>query len=88
MKEDVFALAEGDVVLQWPESLSQESFKDLKAWADIVLRKIEREISVEKLLHEPVLGAMATEYSEDEEGRAAQERDQEREDQLMRDDRE
>ena len=68
MREDVFALAEGDVVLQWPELLSQESYKDLKAWADIVLRRIEREIAVEKPLQEPMLGAMATEYSEDEEG--------------------
>ena len=88
MKEDVFALTEGDVVLQWPELLSQESFEDLKAWADIVLRKIERQVTVNKLLHGPVLGPMATEYSEDEEGRAAQERDQERDEQLTRDDRE
>ena len=88
MKEDVFALTEGDVVLQWPELLSQESFEDLKAWADIVLRKIERHVTVNKLLHGPVLGAMATEYSEDEEGRAVQERDQERDEQLTRDDRE
>ena len=68
MKEDVFSLTEGDVVLQWPELLSQESFEDLKAWADIVLRKIEREIALKKLMHEPVLDAMATEDSEDEEG--------------------
>ena len=89
MKEDVFALTEGDVVLQWPELLSQESFEDLKAWADIVLRKIERQVNVNNVMHRPVLGAMATEYSEDEEGRAAQERDQERdEEQLTRDDRE
>lgn len=85
MKEDVFALTEGDVVLQWPEMLSQESFEDLKAWADIVLRKIEREIAVNKLLHEPVLGAMATKYTDDEEGRAAEARDREREEQWTSD---
>ena len=84
MKEDVFSLTEGDVVLQWPELLSQESFEDLKSWADIVLRKIERQITLNKLLHGPVLGAMATEYSDDEEGRAAEVRDHEREEQLRR----
>ena len=75
MKEDVFSLTEGDVVLQWPELLSQESFEDLKVWAGIVLRKIEREIALKKVTHEPVLGAMATEYTEDEEGRKAEGRD-------------
>ena len=88
MKEDVFALTEGDVVLQWPELLSQESVADLKAWAGVVLNKIERQATVNKLMHRTVLDAMATEYSESEEGRAAQERDQERDEQLTRDDRE
>lgn len=79
MKEDVFALTEGDVVLQWPEMLSQESFEDLKAWAEIVLRKIEREVAANKVLHEPMVGAMATEYSDDDEDRAAEARERERE---------
>lgn len=81
MKEDVFALTEGDVVLQWPELLSRESFDDLKAWADIVLRKIERRVAMNELLTTPVHEAGATEYTDDEEGRAARARDQEREEQ-------
>ena len=82
MKEDVFALTEGDVVLQWPELLSRESFDDLKEWAEIVLRKIERRVAMNELLTTPVHGAGDTEYSNDEEGRAAEKRDQEREEQL------
>ena len=85
MKEDVFALTEGDVVLQWPELLSQESFEDLKAWADIVLRKIERRVAVNELTTMPVRKAGATEYSADEEGRAAAARDQDREEQWSDD---
>ena len=43
MKEDVFTLAEGDAVLQWPAPISPESYTDLKDWLDIMLRKIERQ---------------------------------------------
>lgn len=44
MKEDVFTLDEGDVVFQWPERLSKESFQDLESWMEIQLRKIKRRI--------------------------------------------
>ena len=44
MKEDVFSLSEGDVVLQWPEGLSQESYEDVEAWTKLILRKIKRSI--------------------------------------------
>ena len=43
MKEDVFTLNEGDAVLQWPATLSSESYDDLKAWLGLMLRKIERQ---------------------------------------------
>jgi hypothetical protein len=43
MKEDVFTLREGDVVMQWPERLSSDSFADLETWATLMLRKIKRE---------------------------------------------
>ncbi len=45
MKEDVFSLPEGDVVLQWPSQLSAESYEDLAAWTEIILRKIKRAVS-------------------------------------------
>ena len=43
MKEDVFTLAEGDAVLQWPTTISIESYTDLKDWLGLMLRKIERQ---------------------------------------------
>ena len=77
MKEDVFTLAEGDVILKWPELLSRDSFEDLKAWTEIVFRKIERKVVVNELLDKPVSGSMATQYTDDEEGRDAEIRDRE-----------
>lgn len=41
-KQDVFSLDEGQVVLQWPASMSPESFEDFKAWIDLQVRKIGR----------------------------------------------
>ncbi|MEM7216686.1 MAG: hypothetical protein AAF423_14200 [Pseudomonadota bacterium] len=40
MKEDVYTLPEGDVVLQWPEQLSQESYDQIEMWSKLMLRKI------------------------------------------------
>ena len=42
MNNEVFALEEGDVVLQWPSKLSPEGFEDLEAWLKIILRKAKR----------------------------------------------
>jgi hypothetical protein len=42
MREDVFSLSEGEVVLRWPTPLSAESIQDLKDWLKIVERKISR----------------------------------------------
>ena len=47
MKEDVFTLEEGPVILQYPESLSQESFEDLESWLQLVIRKAKRSIRTE-----------------------------------------
>lgn len=44
MKEDVFTLSEGDVVLRWPEALTEDSFEDLEAWTQLMLRKIKKSI--------------------------------------------
>ena len=56
MKEDVFSLKEGDVVLQWPERLSAESFQDLQDWTEIVLRKIKRSVAPEVEIAEELPG--------------------------------
>jgi hypothetical protein len=45
MRHEVFALAEGDVTIQWPEKLSQDSFTDLEEWLVILQRKIKRNIT-------------------------------------------
>lgn len=44
MKQDVFSLAEGEVVLSWPTPLSADSIEDLKAWLTIMERKIARSV--------------------------------------------
>lgn len=44
MKQDIFTLDEGDVIFQWPEKLSEESFADLEGWMVIQMRKIKRHI--------------------------------------------
>lgn len=41
-KEDVFTLEEGQVVIQYPDRFSQESFEDLESWLQLVIRKVKR----------------------------------------------
>lgn len=49
MKEDVFTLPEGDVVFQWPARISAESFEEVKAWTELMLKKLKRQIAIEEL---------------------------------------
>jgi hypothetical protein len=42
MRQDVFSITEGDVVLSWPASLSLESIEEIKDWLKIAERKIAR----------------------------------------------
>jgi hypothetical protein len=44
MNEDVFTLAEGTVVLQWPQRLSRESYIDFEQWLLLIARKAQRSI--------------------------------------------
>lgn len=44
MKQEVFVLAEGDIVIQWPERMSQDSFQDVTDWLRILERKIKRSV--------------------------------------------
>jgi hypothetical protein len=42
-KQDVYTLGnEGQVILQWPEKMSQESYDEFVDWIDLQLRKIAR----------------------------------------------
>jgi hypothetical protein len=42
MRQDVFSITEGDVVLAWPTPLSTESIQEIKDWLKIAERKIVR----------------------------------------------
>lgn len=42
MRQEVFALTEGDVTIQWPEHLSPDSLEDFKDWLRILERKVTR----------------------------------------------
>lgn len=44
MRQDIFTLDEGQVVLQWPEKLSQESFDDFEMWLQLIIRKTKRSL--------------------------------------------
>jgi hypothetical protein len=43
VRKAVFALAEGDVTLTFPEGLSSESVEDLEGYIEIFLRKVRRD---------------------------------------------
>lgn len=47
VKEDVFSLDEGQVVLKYPERLSPESFEDFESWLQLVIRKAKRSVRQE-----------------------------------------
>ena len=44
MNNEVFTLNEGEVVLQWPNKMSAESYEDFKDWLDLVARKAKRAV--------------------------------------------
>lgn len=44
MRQEVFSLSEGDVTIQWPERMSQESLEDFNDWLTILKRKIARSV--------------------------------------------
>lgn len=44
MRQEVFSLTEGDVTIQWPETLSQESLEDFNDWLRILERKVKRSV--------------------------------------------
>jgi hypothetical protein len=46
-RQDVFSLNEGPVTIQWPATLSPESFEDVGDWLEILKRKIGRSVKAE-----------------------------------------
>jgi hypothetical protein len=49
-RREVFGLAEGDVVISFPENLSSESYEDLAAYFELFLRKAKRRAEAEAQL--------------------------------------
>lgn len=47
MRREIFALPQGNVLVEYPSSLSQENYEDLSDWLDIILRKIKRSVDRE-----------------------------------------
>ena len=43
-KEDVYTLATGYVVLQWPDRITPEEAEDLDDWLEIMKRKLKRSV--------------------------------------------
>ncbi len=44
VKQDIFTLEEGRVVVQWPEKLSAESFQDFEDLLSLIVRKAKRSV--------------------------------------------
>lgn len=47
MRQDALSLDEGQVFLQWPDRLSENSFQDLSDWLELQLRRIKRNLQSE-----------------------------------------
>jgi len=56
MRQEIFALAEGDVTIQWPEQLSTDSYQDFTDWLDLLKRKIKRSVQASAQTNEPPKG--------------------------------
>lgn len=44
MRQEVFSMSEGSVSIEWPASMSEESFEDFKDWLKILERKVKRSV--------------------------------------------
>ena len=44
MNNEVFALEEGEVTLQWPANMSSESYEEFKEWLNLLAKKIKRTV--------------------------------------------
>lgn len=44
MRQETFVLDTGEITIQWPSKMSQESFEDFTDWLEILKRKIRRSV--------------------------------------------
>lgn len=47
VRQEKFTFDEGDVILQWPANMSEDSFEDFSDWLELTKRKIKRRIQKE-----------------------------------------
>jgi hypothetical protein len=47
MNQDIFTLEEGQVVLQWPATLSADGYEDFKDWLKLIARKAGRGVKAD-----------------------------------------
>ncbi len=47
MQQTTFPLTEGDAVIQWPKSLSPESYEEFESWVQLTLKRAKRSIIVD-----------------------------------------
>lgn len=45
VRRETFVLDEGPLVVEWPESISAESYKDAKDWTELFLRRLKRSVT-------------------------------------------
>lgn len=48
MVQDIFNLPEGQLIIQRPQTLSQDSFQELKDWFELVIRRASRSIKTQE----------------------------------------
>ena len=53
MNQDVFTLEGGDITIQWPKSLSAQSYQDLEDWLELIKRKDKRSIQADTKKDDP-----------------------------------
>ncbi len=56
MNNEVFALEEGDVILQYPANMSPESYEDFKEWFNLLDKKIKRAVDKTDAQNGPAKG--------------------------------
>ena len=42
IKEDIFTLSHGDIILQWPDCFTEEEYQDVEKWLDLIKKKLKR----------------------------------------------
>ena len=66
-RQDTFTLPEGQVVLQWPSSISPDDYKDLKVWLGLMARTIKQSVATPTIKENTQVEGLNTSLSKLEE---------------------